>query len=281
MNAPSEKRFERHIEDSLNAQGFRSVLPSEYDRSLCLIPGEFLEFVRDSQPLEYEKLQDQYEVETDAKICKRLNEEIVRRGVIDVLRNGFKDRGANFSTVFFEPNSGLNLEHRELYLKNRYSLIRQLKYSLKNENSIDMALFLNGIPLLTMELKNQLTGQDFRNSEIQYRRDRDAKEPLLVFKRLLAHFCVDNDVVTMTTRLMGEETKFLPYNRGIENPPNADGYRTHYLWEEILKPDSLLDIIENYVHLALSPAHFALPQQGLYAPHLRHDHRGHRPQSAG
>lgn len=157
---------------------------------------------------------------------------------------------ANFSTVFFEPNSGLNLEHRELYLKNRYSLIRQLKYSLKNENSIDMALFLNGIPLLTMELKNQLTGQDFRNSEIQYRRDRDPKEPLLVFKRLLAHFCVDNDVVTMTTRLMGEETKFLPYNRGIENPPNADGYRTHYLWEEILKPDSLLDIIENYVHLA-------------------------------
>lgn len=167
-----------------------------------------------------------------------------------MLRDGFKDRGANFSTVFFEPNSGLNLEHRELYLKNRYSLIRQLKYSLKNENSIDMALLLNGIPLLTMELKNQLTGQDFRNSEIQYRRDRDPKEPLLVFKRLLAHFCVDIDVVTMTTRLMGEETKFLPYNRGIENPPNADGYRTHYLWEEILKPDSLLDIIENYVHLA-------------------------------
>jgi type I restriction enzyme R subunit len=152
--------------------------------------------------------------------------------------------------VYFEPNSGLNLEHRELYLKNRSSLIRQLKYSLKNENSIDMVLFLNGIPLLTMELKNQLTGQDFRNSEAQYRRDRDPKEPLLRFKQLLAHFCVDNDVVTMTTQLMGDDTKFLPYNKGIANPPNPNGYRTHYLWEEILAPDSLLDIIENYVHLS-------------------------------
>jgi len=85
-----------------------------------------------------------------------LNDEISRRGVIDVLRNGFKDRGCSFSMVYFEPNSGLNLEHRELYLKHRRSLIRQLKYSLKNENSIVMALFLNGIPLLTMELKNQL-----------------------------------------------------------------------------------------------------------------------------
>jgi len=116
---------------------------------------------------------------------------IPRRNMVDVLRNGFKDRGANFSIVFFEPNSGLNLEHQELYLKNRYSLIRQLKYSLKNENSIDMALFLNGIPLLTKELKNQLTGQDFRNSEMQYRRDRDPKEPLLGFKRLLAHIGVE------------------------------------------------------------------------------------------
>jgi len=114
----------------------------------------------------------------------------------------------------------------------------------------NIQLFLNGTPLLTMELKNQRTGQDFRNSEMQYRRDRDPKEPLLGFKRLLAHFCVYNDVVTMTSRFMGEETKFLPYNQGIANPPNADGYRTHYLWEEILSPNSLLDIIENYVHLA-------------------------------
>jgi len=250
MDAPSEKRFEKHIEGSLNSQGYRSILPTEYDRGLCLIPSEVLGFIMDSQPKEYEKLTVQYGEDTEAKLCKRLNEELARRGVIDVLRNGFKDRGCSFSMVYFQPNSGLNLEHRELYLKNRRSLIRQLKYSLKNENSIDMALFLNGIPLLTMELKNQLTGQDFRNSEAQYRRDRDPKESLLRFKQLLAHFCVDNDVVTMTTRLMGDDTKFLPYNKGIANPPNPNGYRTHYLWEEILAPDSLLDIIENYVHLS-------------------------------
>jgi len=250
MDVPSEKRFEKHIESSLNSLGYRSILPTEYDRGLCLIPSEVLGFIMDSQPKEYEKLTVQYGEETEIKLCKRLNEEISRRGVIDVLRNGFKDRGCSFSMVYFEPNSGLNLEHRELYRKNRFSLIRQLKYSLKNENSIDMALFLNGIPLLTMELKNQLTGQDFRNSETQYRHDRDSGESLLRFKRLLAHFCVDNDVVTMTTRLMGDDTKFLPYNKGIANPPNPGGYRTHYLWEEILAPDSLLDIIENYVHLS-------------------------------
>jgi type I restriction enzyme R subunit len=250
MESPSEKRFESYIEQSLNYRGYRSVLYTEYDKGLCLIPSELIGFVRDSQPKEYEKLEVQYGTETDKKLCKRLNEEISRRGVIDVLRNGIKDRGSYISLVYFEPNSGLNLEHRELYKKNRFSLVRQLRYSIKNENSIDMALFLNGIPLITMELKNQLTGQNYKNSELQYRQDRDPREPLFQFKRMLSHFCVDNDQVTMTTQLRGDDTKFLPYNKDIENPINPNGYRTHYLWEEILVPDSLLDIIENFVHVS-------------------------------
>jgi type I restriction enzyme R subunit len=250
MTSPSEKRFETHIEQSLNDLGYQSISYTEYDRILCHIPSEILHFVKDSQPKEYEKLEMQYGPETDTKLCKRLTEEIGRRGVIDVLRNGIKDRGANVSIVYFEPNSGLNIEHKELYKKNRFSLMRQLRYSNRNENSIDMVLFLNGIPLVTMELKNQLTGQNYKNSELQYRQDRDPKEPLFQFKRMLSHFCVDNDHVTMTTQLRGDDSKFLPYNEDIENPFNPNGYRTHYLWEEILTPDSLLDIVENFVHVS-------------------------------
>jgi len=250
MSSPSEKRFETHIEQSFNTLGFVSLPFTEYDKTLCLIPSELLHFVKETQPDEYENLQVQYGIDTDNNLLKRLNNEISSRGVIDVLRKGIKDRGSNFSLVFFEPNSGLNLEHLELSKKNRFVVVRQLHYSLKNENSIDMVLFLNGIPLITMELKNQLTGQNYKNSENQYKKDRDPKEPLFHFKRCIVHFCVDNDRVSMTTRLNGDYTYFLPYNKGIDNPHNPNGYRTHYLWEEILSPSSLLDILENYVHIS-------------------------------
>ena len=113
-----------------------------------------------------------------------------------------------------------------------------------------MGLFLNGLPIVTMELKNQLTGQNIKHSQNQYRNDRDPKEPLLQFKRCMVHFCVDNDKVSMTTRLSGPKTFFLPYNRDLENPPVDTGYRSKYLWEEILTPASVLDVIENFVHLA-------------------------------
>ena len=113
-----------------------------------------------------------------------------------------------------------------------------------------MVLFLNGLPIVTMELKNQFTGQNFKHSENQYRRDRDPKEPLLRFKRCMVHFCVDNNNVSMTTRLSGLKTFFLPYNRDLENPEVESGYRTKYLWEEILTPDSVLDILENFVHIS-------------------------------
>ena len=110
-----------------------------------------------------------------------------------------------------------------------------------------MVLFLNGIPIITMELKNQLTSQNIKNSEYQYRHDRDPKEPLLNFQRCFVHFCIDNDVVSMTTNLNGNNTKFLPYNKGISNPIVDGDYRTEYLWNEILTPNSLLDIIQNFL----------------------------------
>lgn len=249
--AYTERNFEEHIEKNLHKVGYTSLLHSEYDRVNCVIPTEVIGFIKDTQPKEYEKLEEQYGSQTDQKLIFRLNNEVSKRGVIDVLKKGIKDRGCKFSLVYFEPKSSLNPEHRELYEKNRFRVVRQLHYSTKNENSLDMALFVNGLPIVTMELKNQLTGQDITDSEKQYQRDRDPNEPLFLFKRVIVHFCVDNDRVSMTTRLMAGKTKFLPYNKGITNPNNPNGLKTSYLWEDILTRESLLDILENFVMVSI------------------------------
>ena len=244
---PSEKRFEEHIENSLHLKGFKSLLTAEYDKDLCLIKNEVLTFIKETQPEEYQKLVGQFEGATDEQILKILNQTIASRGIVETLRKGISTRGCSFDLVYFQPSSGLNEEHGEAYKKNRFVVVRQLKYSNKNENSIDMGLFLNGIPIVTIELKNQLTNQNVNHAQNQYRFDRDPKEALLNFKRCLVHFCVDNDRVTMTTRLNGESTRYLPYNKGIDNPIVENDFRTEYLWNDILTPDSLLDIIVNFV----------------------------------
>ena len=275
MNGYTEKHFEDHIEKGLHKVGYYTIKTnkvntsivsesdseygdpkpksffSEYDKKNCLIPSEFIGFIKETQNKTYQKLVEQYETDTDNKLILRLNNEINRRGVIDVFRNGIKDRGCNFSLVYFEPKSGLNPDHQELYLQNRFHVVRQLHYSAQNENSLDMVLFLNGIPIITMELKNQLTSQNILDSEKQYKYDRDPNEPLFEFKRLIVHFCVDNDKVSMTTRLSGGKTKFFPYNKGIDNPINPQGHKTSYLWEDILTTDSLLDILENFVFVSV------------------------------
>lgn len=247
---PTEKRFEDHIEESLRSNGFTSSHFSEYDRNLCLIRDQVIEFIRTTQPIEWGRLTEIYEVDVENKVLLRISSEISKRGIIDVLRNQVVDRGVYINLCYFEPNSDLNPDHQALYKSNRFTVVRQLHYSTQNENSIDMVLFLNGLPIVTMELKNQLTGQNIRHSENQYRFDRDPKEPLLNFKRCMVHFCVDNNRVSMTTRLAGQKTFFLPYNRDLENPSVESGYRTKYLWEEILPPSSLMDVLENFVHLS-------------------------------
>lgn len=244
-----EQDFEEHIEQHLVQSGYTSLHSETYDKSLCLIPTQLLDFIKATQEKNYEKLQDQYGTDTDEKLLHRISSEIDKRGVIDVLRNGVKDRGCDFQLVFFEPKSGLNPEHQELYKQNQFTVIRQLKHSLKNENSLDMGIFINGIPIITMELKNTLTGQTHVDAEKQYRFDRDIKESLFRFKRCLVHFAVGNEKVSMTTRLSAEKTRFLPYNKGIENPVNTKGHKTHYLWEEILQPNNILDLVDNFVHV--------------------------------
>lgn len=253
---PTEEKFEDHIEKHLNSIDYKSHHFSEYNRSLCLIRNELLEFIKTTQPNDWNKLEEIHGIDTENKVFSRISSEISKRGIIDVLRNPVVDRGVYLDLCFFQPKSDLNPDHQELYKLNSFTVIRQLHYSNQNENSIDMVLFLNGLPLITMELKNQLTGQNIIHSENQYRNDRDPREPLLRFKRCVVHFCVDNDAVSMTTRLEGKKTRFLPYNRDLENPPVESGYRTKYLWENILPPDSILDILENFVHVSPEKKYF-------------------------
>ena len=248
MPTYTETNFEDHIEERLNQSGYRSLSPADYDRYSCLISEEVLGFIRDTQPDEFRKLEYQHGVGTPEKLLARIGAQIERRGVLDVLRKGVKDRGCNFNLTYFRPSSGMNPDHQRLHALNRLALIRQLKYSQRDENSLDMALFLNGLPLVTMELKNSLTGQVVTDAEKQYKEDRDPREPLFKFKRCLVHFAVGNEKVSMTTRLAGGETRLFPFNKGIENPVNEDGHKVAYLWEEVLQPDNLLDLIENFIH---------------------------------
>ena len=245
----TERKFEDHIEYELVESGYQKRKTVSYDKDLCSIPEDLIGFIKDTQPKQYEKLENQYGPQTEEKLLKRISDEIEKRGLIDVLRRGVKDRGSSFQLVYFEPKSGLNPEHRELYKQNRFTVVRQLKFSQRDEQSVDMGLFVNGIPVSILELKNSLTGQTYVDAEKQFREDRDPKEPLFRFKRCLVFFAVGNEKVSMTTRLSGQKTRFLPYNKDIENPVNPDDHKTSYLWEDILQPDSLLDLIENFVHV--------------------------------
>ena len=196
----------------------------------------------------YQRLERQYGADTPTKLLDRVSKQIASRGVLDVLRKGVKDRGCDFRLTYFRPSSGMNPVHQMLYAQNRFSLIRQLHYSQRNEKSLDMTLFLNGLPLVTMELKNSLTGQVGTDAEKQYRTDRDPREPLFQFKRCLVHFAVGNEKVSMTTHLQKDKTRFFPFNKGIENPVNPNGHKTAYLWEDILQPDNLMELINNFIH---------------------------------
>ena len=249
MPTYTETNFEDHIETRLNASGYQSRPPVDYDRVRCLIPDELLQFIQATQPKTFQKLESQYGAETSEKLLDRISRMVERGGVLKVLRNGVTDRGCGFNLTYFRPSSGMNLDHETLYAQNRFTLIRQLKYSERDgKKSLDIALFLNGLPLVTMELKNSLTGQVVADAEKQYREDRDPREPLFRFKRCLVHFAVGNEKVSMTTHLEGPNTRFFPFNQEIENPINPDGHKVAYLWEDILQPDNLMDLINNFIH---------------------------------
>ena len=258
MMDTSERRFEEEIEYSLTHFGtsqfdlYESRDPSGYDRQLGLYPRDLLDFVRETQPQQWERLERIHGEKAGEKFCKRVAKQLDDRGVVEVLRRGVEDLGARFKLVFFAPGSDLNEVLAEKYWANRMTVVRQLHYSTKNENSVDTVLFVNGIPVVTLELKNQLTGQTYRNAIDQYKRSRPAREVLVgLNRRAVVHFAVDTDEAWMTSKLAGMDTVFLPFNRGFDNgagnPPVPGKYRTSYLWEEVLAKDSLLDILHRFV----------------------------------
>ena len=235
--------------------GYRKRRPEDYDRDLCLIPRDVVDFILATQPKEWARLKQHHGEEVRERFLRRLASEIERRGALDVLRNGIKDSGCKFRLAYFRPATRLNEETRRLYEANLFSVVRQLRYSTKNENSIDLVLFLNGIPIFTAELKNPLSGQTVEDAIHQYKYDRDPREPLLAYGRCLAHFAVDPSLVYVTTHLRGPDTQFLPFNRGCFGgagnppvPPTETGYATSYLWEEIWAKDSVLDLIRQFIH---------------------------------
>ena len=189
----------------------------------------------------------------DASSWHDLQGEISKRGIIDVLRNGVK-HGAHSLELFYGTPSAENEKARELFEQNRFSVTRQLRYSRdETQLALDIVLFINGLPVFTFELKNQLTKQTVGDAVKQYQRDRSPREKLFALGRCIAHFALDDSEAHFCTHLQGEDSLFLPFNKGYNdgagNPPNPDGLKTDYLWNEILTRESLTDIIENYAQM--------------------------------
>jgi type I restriction enzyme, R subunit len=257
MSITTENTFETALVQSLVEQGgYTQGNAEDYSKELGMFKYEVIAFLQESQPKKWEKISAIHGADTDNRIIQRLYKELDLRGSLDVLRNGFVDYGVRFQLAYFQPASGLNPDAVDLYNKNNLKVYRQIYYSKKNKNSVDVVLAVNGIPVATLELKNQFTGQNVGNALKQYSTTRDNKELLFAFKkRTLVHFAVDQDEVFMTTKLDGSKTYWLPFNKGSNNgkgnPKNENGYRTAYLWEYILQKDSWMEIVKQFIHLQI------------------------------
>ena len=256
MKPTGEAAFETVIEAHLLANGYEPVAGEGFDRERAIFPETALAFVRETQPREWAKLEALLGDDTGAQVLADLCKWMDIHGSLAALRHGFKCYGRTLRIAFFKAAHGLNPELEARYAANRLGLTRQLRYSPRSEKSLDIALSVNGVPVVTLELKNPLTGQTVEDACRQYRQDRDPGEPVFAFKRrALVHFAVDTEAAAMTTRLAGDATRFLPFDKGdgggAGNPPDPAGrnYRTAYLWEEILRRDSLLDLLAGFVHL--------------------------------
>jgi type I restriction enzyme, R subunit len=251
----TELTFEAAIEASLLENGgYVKGHSEDFDAQLGMFPKYVVEFIKASQPTAWEKASKNNGDQVAEKVVQRLLKEIDQRGALDVIRNGFTDLGVKFKMAYFRPESTLNPDAEVFYQKNHLSVTRQLYYERNGRNSLDMVLSLNGLPIATIELKNQFSGQDVNNAKKQYVYDREPNEPIFQFKkRAIVHFAVDADECYMTTQLAGKNTRYLPfnlgYNNGAGNPLNKDGYKTAYLWEQVWAKDSFMDIIGKFLHL--------------------------------
>ena len=250
----TEKGFEEYVEEYLLDSGYIKGNPDDYNKEFAIDTKLLFDFLEDTQPRKMERLKEIYKDQYQFKVLSRLNRELNNRGMIDVLRHGIKDYGVYLDLAYFKPVSKLNDEIVRLYEKNRISVTRQVHYSTKDEKSIDMLICINGLPVVVLELKNPFTGQTYEDAIMQYKKDRSPNELLFQFKkRAIVFFAVDTQEVYMTTKLEGNKTFFLPFNKGCNggkgNPDNPNGFKTAYLWEEILQKDSLMDILKRFVFI--------------------------------
>lgn len=253
-----EKNFENDIEAYLLSHGYRKGSMATYDKQRAIDMPVLVEFIQATQPKMWQRYQNVYGDKAEKQLYTIFQQNVEQNGLVSVLRYGVKDRGMELRFAYFAPASNLNLDLVERYNKNILTCTRQFAYSTQNNNTIDVVLSLNGIPIVALELKNQLTGQSVDNAKRQYMYDRDEKEFCFRFNnRFLVYFAVDLYEVAMATELKGESTFFLPFNQGSNgagnigdggNPQPSDGsYATSYLWERVLSPDMLLSILQRYI----------------------------------
>jgi type I restriction enzyme R subunit len=251
----TEKGLEAHIADYLsNKNGYLLRANTAYDNVACLDKELLLQFLEATQPKAVAKLKAFHKDLYEQKIIKRLNDQIQAKGVIEVLRKGITDgfTDTKLNLFYDQPVSSYNVAAKALYDANLFSVMRQVYFSPNNKKSLDVVLFINGIPVISLELKNELTKQNVQHAIKQYKEDRDPNEELFRLGRLIVNFAVDTEEVWMCTHLKAEKSYFLPFNKGYNNgagnPPN-EGIKTDYLWKEVLTKSSLTDIVQNFCQL--------------------------------
>jgi len=271
----TEKGLEAHITQYLClVNGFEERHFDQYNRTECVDEELLFKFLEDTQPKEVAKLKQSHGSNFRQRILYLINRKIKDEtvvnekclgGIINLLRNEITDgnTGIKLKLFYDKPVSSLNSKDAALYEKNIFSVTRQVHFSTQNEKSLDVVIFINGLPIITFELKNELTKQNVKDAIKQYKTTRDPKEELFRLARCLVHFAVDTEQVWMCTHLKGDNSFFLPFNKGNNNgagnPPNSSGIKTDYLWKEILTKDSITNIIQNYVQLIEEESEKILP----------------------
>ena len=252
----TEKGFETLIVNWLVEQnGYEQGTNDEYNKEYTVDETRLFRFLNDTQPREMAKLGVNNSDQKKRQFLNRLSGEIAKRGIIDVLRNGVKAYPADLIIFYFTPTEN-NEKSKQMFEKNIFSVTRQLRYSIDaSKLALDLCLFINGLPVVTIELKNHFTGQSTADAVEQYKEDRDPRDTLFSFKRCMVHFAVDDQTVMFCTKLAGKGSWFLPFNKGYNdgagNPPNPDGIMTDYLWKDILTKWKLSRIIENYAQVVV------------------------------
>ena len=259
-NQRNEYAFESYVEEILlTKSGYDKGFVSDYNKESALFPDYIIAFIKQTQPELWQTMHALQGDIMESDIIDSLKKELASKGMLDVLRHGFKYRGKRFFVAYFKPAHNMSPDVVARYNANKLTVTRQIPCHHNDSSEMDLTIALNGMPIVTIELKNPATGQNFHHAIKQYREDRNPAAPLFKFKeRTLVHFAVDPEEAHMTTRLEKEKTFFLPFNRGSApgdikcgagNPLHDSGYKTGYLFEDVLQKDSLIDIIGSFMFI--------------------------------